>query len=70
MDNRKNRNTTPVEISIDALEQVAGGTDNSTAAGIRCPCCTYFIPVDLHEVIMRGVVHCPACGVNIPVTMH
>lgn len=53
------------ELSLDDLEQVAGGTGATRPSGMPCPQCKGFIPVTMQQIITESAIVCPHCGLRL-----
>jgi len=53
------------ELSLDDLEQVAGGTGATRPTGMPCPQCGGFIPTSMEQIMTEHVIECPHCGLRL-----
>ena len=52
-------------LSLDELEDVAGGVAANRQSGMPCPQCHGFIPTNMEQIARKHIIECPHCGLRL-----
>lgn len=62
--NEKN-NADAFKLSDEELELVSGGKNSQQQAGLPCPQCGGFIPINITTLLCNPSVVCPHCNIKL-----